>query len=119
MKTKLSAIFLIIFCTLLTAGGQLLLKLGLNKVELPNVMTLFLNGYLIAGFMFYALGMILLLKALKMGELSVLYPFISLGFIWVALTSVFVLKEQVEFINWIGIFTIIIGVSLIGVGSKK
>jgi undecaprenyl phosphate-alpha-L-ara4N flippase subunit ArnE len=71
------------------------------------------------GVISYAIGAILLIIALKYGDLSLIYPFVALSFIWVALLSIVIFHERISLINWLGIFIIIIGVSLIGYGSKK
>lgn len=118
MKTKPFSIILVIICTLLTASGQFLLKMGLNQAN-DSLTSFLFNIPLISGLICYGLGMILLIIALRYGELSVLYPIISLSFIWVALLSIYVLAEDISPIKWTGIFIIILGVSLIGVGSKN
>ena len=115
--TALRPIILVIVCTILTSSGQILWKMGAGHVDtLHNIIT---NIPLIAGFVSYGLGAILLIMALKYGDLSVVYPFIALSFIWVALLSIVIFHERISLINWLGIFIIIIGVSLIGYGSKK
>ena len=116
--TPLRAIILVVFCTLFTSIGQLLWKVGANRLQL-DFFSLITNYPLILGFVSYALGTILLLMALKMGELSVLYPFISLGFIWVGMFSIAFLGESMTGVKWTSIIFIIMGVSLIGIGSKN
>lgn len=117
-ETKTWAIFLVAFCTLLTAGGQLLFKLGLNRFEM-SFFGLITNYPLILGFIFYGLGAVLLVIALKYGELSVLYPVVALSFVWVAILSSTFLGESIGGVKIMGIVGIIIGVSLIGRGAKK
>lgn len=81
-------------------------------------MELITNYYLIAGFALYGLGALLLIVALKYGELSTLYPFIALGFIWVSIASIIFLSESMSFLKWGGVIFILAGVSLIGKGGK-
>lgn len=116
-KTARFAILLIIVCTVFTSVGQILLKLSTKNMSL-NFFSLITNYYLIFGVIIYGLGALIMLVALKKGELSVLYPFIALSFIWVALISLFFLHEKLLLINWIGIILIVGGVSLIGRGAK-
>ncbi len=111
------AIFTVIGCTLFTALGQLLWKFGVDSVGL-SFLGLLLNWQLIGGFVLYGIGSVVLIWALKYGELSVLYPFLSLGYIWVAFLSFFFLGEFLSGINWIGMAFIILGVSLIGRGAS-
>ena len=74
---------------------------------------------MILGFVCYGLGAILLIIALKYGDLSLIYPFIALSFVWVNIASIFLFGEFISTINWIGIAAIMLGVSLIGYGGSK
>jgi drug/metabolite transporter (DMT)-like permease len=117
MSTSKYAILAIILCTIITASGQLLLKLGANNLKLD--LTLINNYYLLLGIVAYVIGAGILIISLKYGELSVLYPFYSLSFIWVTIVSIYQLNEQISILKIIAIIFIILGVSLIGKGSKK
>lgn len=117
MKTKLWAVLLVILCTALTSLGQLFFKFGADKLVF-SFMPLVTNVPLITGILLYGAGAILLIIALKGGELSVLYPLVSLGFIWVSFLSAEFLGEAMVPIKWAGVIAIIIGVSFIGWGSK-
>ena len=66
----------------------------------------------------YGISTILFIPALKGGELSVLYPFVALAYIWVSLLSVKFLGEKMNKVKWLGIALIILGVSFIGLGSN-
>ena len=115
-KTAPFAVFLVVFCTLLTASGQLLLKIGTQHLtfDIPSLLS---NIPFLAGIVLYGLGAIILIVALKYGELSILYPFIALSFIWVMLLSMHFLHEIVTALNWIGVIFILLGVSFIGKGG--
>ncbi|NQU98253.1 EamA/RhaT family transporter [Candidatus Woesearchaeota archaeon] len=110
------AIMLVVICTFLTSFGQYFIKLGTAKIS-GNLISI-LSVPLIGGFLLYGIGAVILIIALKYGELSVLYPFIALSFVWVFLLSTFVLKEVILFVNWFGLIFIILGVSLIGWGGN-
>jgi multidrug transporter EmrE-like cation transporter len=115
-------ILIIILCTIFTSLGQVLLKMGTNNIDSVNnninIISV-LNWQLILGLIFYIIGAILLIIALKYGELSIIYPFISLSFIWVMLLSTYMFDEKVLLINWVGLICILLGVSLIGQGGRK
>jgi uncharacterized membrane protein len=117
-KTPFFAILMIIFCTLLTSSGQYLIKIGTETLSL-SLLSIVTNIPLIFGFFLYGLGGIVLVIALKYGELSVLYPFIALSFIWVAFISINFLNEFMSLFNWFGMVAIIGGVSLIGIGGSR
>jgi uncharacterized membrane protein len=104
------AILLVLIGSLIGAFGAVLLKKGSDKKSL-------INTALLLGLGLYALSTIPYIIALKMEKLSVLYPFASLSYIWVCMLSIKLLKEKMSPLKWLGIVTIIVGVSLIGVGG--
>ena len=54
------------------------------------------------GYCLYGLGAVLFTIALRDGELSVLYPVISLTYVWVAILSVPILHEKLSISHWKG-----------------
>lgn len=114
MKQKHVAIFLVILATLLTTTGQYFLKIGATKIS--DIQHIF-NTSLIIGLLIYGFAALLLILSLQRGELSLVYPFIALSFIWVTLVSRFFLQEVISFTQWFGIFAIVFGVSFIGFGG--
>lgn len=117
MATKSWAVGLVLLCTLLTSAGQLFLKLGSKTVSLN--FGLLTNYPLMAGIVLYLTSAVMLIIALKGGELSVLYPFIATSFVWVSLLSTRFLGEAMGSWKWLGIAVIIAGVSFVGIGSKN
>jgi uncharacterized membrane protein len=116
-KTSIKAIIMVLICTILTSLGQIFFKLASKNLD--SIYHILTNPFLIAGFLVYGLGSILLIFALKNGELSVLYPFVALSFVWVSLLSIVLFGEHVALINWAGIIIILLGVSLLGYGSSR
>ena len=117
MPTQPWAIGLVILATLIGAFGPILLKKASAK-RLSKLSSLMTNYPLFGGVALYGIGTVLFIPALKGGELSVLYPFVALAYIWVSLLSVKFLGERMNKLKWIGIALIIIGVTFIGLGSK-
>ncbi len=116
MATALWAMGLVVLATFVGAIGPILLKKGAGKFSL-NPLTQLRNYSLIAGVLTYCLSSLIFIPALRGGELSVLYPLVSIGYVWVCLLSVKLLNEKMGTLKWVGIFLIIVGVSLIGLGS--
>lgn len=116
MATQQWAIGLIILATLIGAFGPILLKKASAK-KLSSINELAKNYELIGGIALYGISTVLFIPALKGGDLSVLYPFVALTYIWVSLLSVKFLGEKMNKLKWFGIALIIVGVSLIGLGS--
>ena len=116
MAAQLWAIGLVIAATLIGAFGPILLKKASTK-KLSNLSSLMGNYHLFGGVALYALGTMLFIPALKGGDLSVLYPFVALSYVWVSFLSVKFLGEKMNMLKWIGIALIIIGVTFIGLGN--
>jgi len=116
MPTELWAIGLVISATLFGSFGPILLKKASTK-KFSNIKSLISNYPLFGGIGLYAIGTMLFIPALKGGDLSILYPFVSVSYIWVSLLSVKFLGEKMNSIKWLGIALIIVGVSFIGIGS--
>jgi len=116
MPTELWAIGLVLAATLVGAFGPILLKKASEK-KLSRLSSLITNYHLMGGVILYGIGTVLFIPALKGGDLSVLFPFVSLTYVWVSLLSVKFLGEKMNRYKWLGILCIIIGVSLIGLGS--
>ena len=116
MATEPWSIGLVIAATLVGAFGPILLKKASSK-KLSRLKSLMTNYHLFGGVALYAFGTLLFIPALKGGELSVLYPFVALTYVWVSLLSVKFLEEKMNSRKWMGIILILIGVSFIGIGS--
>lgn len=116
METQLWAIGLVLLACFIGSFGPIMLKKASGKISL-RIKELIKNYYLISGFLFYALGTILFIPALKGGELSVLYPLVATVYIWVSLWSIKFLKEKMNKHKWIGVLLVITGVIFIGLGA--
>ena len=117
MATKLWAALLVLFTTLLTSSAQILYKLGSATLTF-DIISILTNHYLVGGILLYVVGGILIIVAFRGGEVSVLYPIIATSYIWVSLLSVRFLGEIINVFKWLGIMAIILGIVLIGFGSK-
>ncbi|MFH1055320.1 MAG: hypothetical protein V1744_04410 [Candidatus Altiarchaeota archaeon] len=119
MKTRRWAMGLVFLSTLFAASGQILIKTGVNSTVL-DIMSVATNIPLIIGYCLYGLSAAILVVSLKYGELSVLYPIYAMNFIWVAIMSpMFFATDSMNPLKWAGIFSIVVGVILIGYGSTE
>ena len=116
------AIILILCCTVLVAVAQVLIKIGANRLGHPDligtVIGILTIPALFAGYAIYGLFAVLMVYALRHGELSILYPLISLGYVWVAILSVLVFHESMNVLKIAGIAIIISGVAVLGWGGR-
>ncbi|MDZ7637661.1 MAG: hypothetical protein U5J83_05340 [Bryobacterales bacterium] len=112
------AIILVLLCTVLGAGAQLLLKMGSQGVDTASlfsiVWSMATNVPLVAGLALYGLSMVLFVHALRNEQLSLLYPLISLTYIWVTVVSIVLLNESVSFWKVAGVAVIVAGVACLG-----
>lgn len=108
-----------ILFTILSAPAQYLMKTGANRFGAHlALMDLLTNVPLLAGLVLYGLGAVMMVLALRHGELSVLYPMISLSYVWVAIIAVVVLHEDMNAARIAGIIVIMAGVGILGRGSR-
>ncbi len=126
MKTtarhKRLSILLVFCCTLIGATAQVLLKFGasgLNPHPTPvdTVIRIFTSPALFTGYALYGVSTILLVLALRHGELSLLYPVLALTFVWVTILSVVIFHEPMNPLKIGGILVIMSGVAILGKGS--
>jgi len=119
METKPRAVVLVLLSTLFTSSGQIFLKKGANQLVL-DVFAILRNNPLILGCVLYGIGAVMLIISLRYGELSVLYPLYALNFIWVSILSPwFFQSDSMTSVKWLGVFFVIAGVSVIGLGSRR
>ena len=112
---ELWSITIVLLISIVSALGAMFFKMGSGKFSL-SVSGLFKNKNLIIGVILYGISVLFFAFSLKGGELSVLYPFISTGFIWTAFLSVRFLGESLNKYKLLGILLIVIGVSAVGLG---
>ncbi|MBN2052403.1 hypothetical protein JW756_02785 [Candidatus Woesearchaeota archaeon] len=115
-KKLMYAIILAILCTFFTALGQLLMKIGMSSFKL-SLQAFITNYALLCGLLVYLVGGVVMIFAFKQADLSLVYPFLSLSFIWVALISAFILGEKIILTHGLGIAIIILGVYFVGRGA--
>lgn len=114
METSLWSIILVLIATIIGSFGALFIKLG-SKTFSFSPIQLLRNYKLILGFFLYGITYIIFIIALKGGDLSVLYPLVSVGYIWIIIISIRFLAERMNIWKWTGLLLIISGVSLIGI----
>jgi len=118
MATKRWAIGLVVICTLFTSFAQIFYKFGANRLSF-DIFSIITNWPIIIGLILYGIAAVLLIIALKGGDVSVLYPVIATSYIWVSLLSSYFFSEIINLYKWIGIVFIFFGVILVAKGGKK
>ena len=116
------AVLIIIAGTFLVAVAQMLIKSGANRLGhadlIGTAIGILTIPPLLAGYCLYGIFAVMMIYALRHGELSVLFPLISLGFVWVAILSVFIFHEAMSPLKGVGIAIIVCGVATLGRGGS-
>lgn len=107
-------IWLMFACTILLAIAQFLLKIF--SVNITNFFSFF-NWIFLLGLIMLISASLLMTLAFKHGDLSSLYPVISLSFIWTFLLAFLFLHEQITWNILSGLLFIVLGVIFLG-GTK-
>ncbi len=105
-------------CTLISAAAQILMKIGMSHVSRLDPIALATNIPLVAGYALYGVFCLMMILALRDGELSLIYPIISLAYVWVTVLSYFIFHDTLNPLKLIGIAGIMAGVGMLGRGER-
>ena len=117
--TSLASIGLIILSTVSGAAAQILLRFGADAIEGADLIGIITNVPLIGGYACLAMNVVLVVLALRGGQLSILYPIVALTFVWVAILSQVYFQDVISVSKIAGLTLIVAGVSFIGAGSRS
>jgi drug/metabolite transporter (DMT)-like permease len=117
--SKRQCFALVFVCTVIGAVAQILIKSGASHLTGPGIFAMIANWQIMAGYSLYGLSTVILIFALRDGELSLLYPVIALTYVWVTIASFVVFRETISPFKLLGIGTIVAGVGVLGRGSHK
>ncbi len=93
----------------------MLIKTGMSPSHFsPHLLALATNLPLIAGYTLYGINTLMMVLALKNGEMSLLYPIIALTYVWTTLASYTLLHEHPNTYKNVGIIVIVLGVAVMG-----
>lgn len=117
MNTPPSSIALVLFGSFVGSFGAVFLKAGAQRLHL-SFPALLANWRLAAGVVAFLLSSVFFVLGLRHGELSVLYPLVSLGYIWAFVWSRIFFGEPATRAKLAGLGLIVIGSILVGLGSR-
>lgn len=115
-------LLLILSSVSLNAFAQLFIRKGMLKIgsvslafdQLFNmVLAVFTNIYLLAGMFSYGISIILWMVVLSKVNVSLAYPFLSIGYIITAILAYLFFNEPITFQKVLGIIIICIGVFIL------
>ena len=118
------SLILVLCCTLIGAAAQILIKsgagaLGPNPTMLKTAISMLTVPALFAGYSMYGISTILLILALRHGELSLLYPVFAMTYVWVTILAVIVFHDSMNGFKLAGITIIVAGVAVLGKGKPR
>ena len=119
-RQRRRSLILVLCCTVIGAAAQILIKSGAGALNEPNptllqtALHMIQTPSLLAGYTLYGFMTVLLVLALRHGELSLLYPLIAMTYVWVTILSVVVFHESLNPFKIVGIAIIVGGVTVLG-----
>lgn len=117
MKTPISSILLVLFASFVGSFGAIFLKAGADRLErtIKGVLT---NWRLPVGVCIYLTSFAMYTVAVKNGELTILYPMVSLGYLWTLIWSRLIFREPLTRNKFIGVGMILFGVVVLNMGNR-
>ena len=117
------SLLLVLLCTVFGVTAQFLIKTSTTHPMMSasgglDLLALATNYAMWLGLACYGISTVLLVLALRDGELSLLYPVISLTYVWVILLGAFVFHEAINVYKASGVLLICSGVTLLGLKTK-
>jgi undecaprenyl phosphate-alpha-L-ara4N flippase subunit ArnE len=116
MTTPFSSILLVLLASFISSFGAVFLKLG--SAHLNRGIRGALNWQLATGLALFLGSSVPFVMALKHGELSVLYPMVSLSYAWAMLWSKIFFHEPITRAKVGALGLILTGIVCIGVGGR-
>ena len=118
MNTPVSAMAWVSFGAFIGSLGAVGFKAGAQRLE-RNLLALLRNWQLAAGVAGYLLSSVFFVIGLRGGELSVLFPMVSTGYIWTMLWSKLFFHEPMTRGKFAGLVLILAGCVLLGFGNQQ
>ncbi len=115
MTPLLRSMVLVFIGGVVGSFGAVFLKMGADR--LGKSIWSYLNIRLAVGVALYLGSTVFYLLGIKGGQLSVLYPMVSLGYIWTLLWSRLFFKEAFSRQKLVGLCLILVGVVFVGLGG--
>ena len=117
MNTPLSSMLLVLLASFIGSFGAVFLKWGAGRLH-RHWKSLIFNWRLAAGVGFYLLSSFFFVLGLRHGELTILYPMVSLGYLWTMLWSCIFFGERVTRNKFLGIGLVLAGIVVLNLGNR-
>lgn len=117
MTTPVSSILLVLAASFVGSFGAAFLKSGADRLH-RQLMTLLTNWRLALGIFFFLASSLLYLRGIKHGELTILYPMVSLGNVWTLIWSRLIFQEAITRQKLAGVSLILLGIVFLAFGGR-
>jgi drug/metabolite transporter (DMT)-like permease len=117
MTTPLTSILLVFGAAFVGSFGAVFLKFGAGRVH-RDPRTMLFNWRLAAGVALYLLSSIFYLLGIRRGELTILYPMVSLGYFFTLIWSRLFFGEPFTRNKFLGLGLILLGIVFLGLGRQ-
>lgn len=117
MKTPLSSIVYVFIAGFFGSFGAAFLKAGAARLY-GNIRSVYTNWRIAAGIAAYLISSVFFVRGIAVGELSVLYPMVALGYMWTILWAKLFFGEPFTWGKLGGLGAIFAGLALLGAGAR-
>ena len=118
MSTPASSVGLVLLASFIGSFGAVFLKSGAGRLH-RQWETLLFNWRLAAGVGSFLISSMFFVAGVKNGELSVLYPMASLGYVWTMFWSRLFFGEPLTRMKFLGLGLILAGIVFLGYGANR
>jgi multidrug transporter EmrE-like cation transporter len=117
MKTPVISMIYVLVGSFFGSFGAVFLKAGSNRIH-KTIRSIYTNWPLAVGILLYGLSSVFFLLGVRRGELSILYPLVSLGSVWTLVWSRIFFKEPLTREKLTGLGLVLLGIAFLGIGNQ-
>ncbi len=117
MKTPPSSMLLVLTASFIGSFGAVFLKAGAGRLH-RKLVTLIFNWRLAAGVALFLLSSYFFVLGVRQGELTILYPMVSLGYVWTLFWSRLFFGEPFTRNKFLGLGLILAGIVFLSLGNR-
>jgi drug/metabolite transporter (DMT)-like permease len=115
ISTPITSMLLVLFASLVGSVGMVFLKKASAHLHKGFFHIISVNAA--AGVSLFLLSSVIYLKGISHGQISVLYPMVSLSYVWTLFWSKLVFHEPFTRQKFLGLGLVLTGAIFVGLGS--
>jgi multidrug transporter EmrE-like cation transporter len=117
VATPVSSMLLVLLASFVGSFGAVFLKSGAGRLH-RNLGSLVFNYPLMLGVFMFLLSSYFFVLGVRKGELTVLYPMVSVGYVWTLVWSRLFFGEPFTRTKFVGLGMIIAGIACLFAGGR-